>query len=279
MSRVRTISELIFAKQFSDDDCLESSNANVVCDHISLLDVTNFLDEHDSLGFRIRFDPQKGQDISAHPKKIMGKLIALEIPSYAHEAAASEITEQIKESVKGIVQEQTLRTWASPTCRIGSCLKQPDSSIGPRGAESEWVARKPTTVVEVVYLHGTKEDLKESLSTWISPESYVQTAVGVIIFRKQSGSKRRMLALLYEKGASDNPVQEIEFGADVENVAGLVLKVSLRNIFFGAHSVQKPALRAALRADSKIEINLGKLREEILKVSPYLATAAYLYIF
>ena len=270
MSRVRTVREALFAKQLSDDDMLIDANASVVCDHISLLDVTNFLDKHDSLGFRIRFDPEDGQDINAHPGKIMGKLIALEVPSHTHDVAAAEITEQIRESVRGIVDERTLRNWASPTCRIGANLRQGDSSIGPRGHESERKARKATTVVEIGYLHGTREDLKRSLSTWVSPESHVRTAIGIKISRERIGSTRRMLALLYEKGA-DNPVQEIEFGTDVANVEGLVLKVSLRNLFFGAHSIQKVALRNALRDDSKVEINLAMLQKEILKVSPHLA--------
>jgi hypothetical protein len=267
MSRVRAVREALFAKQLSDE-WLEDENAGVVCDHISLLDVTNFLSKHDSLGFRIRFDPAEGQDINARPEKIMGKLIALEIPSFAHAGAAGEITEQIKASVRSIVDKRTLRSWASPTCRIGASLKEPDSSIGPRGHESETTARKATTVVEIVYLHGTSEDLKRSLSTWISPESYVRTAIGIKISRKLSGSNRPMLALLYEKGAIDNPVQEIEFGTDVANVEGLTLNVSLQNVFFGAHSVQELALRTALQADSKIGISLAKLQKDILQVNP-----------
>lgn len=78
-----------------------------------------------------------------------------------------------------------------------------------------------------------------------------------------------MLALLYEKGAVYNPVQEIEFGTDVAKVEGLALNVSLRNVFFDACSIQKRALRAALRADSKIQINLAMLQKEILMVSPH----------
>jgi hypothetical protein len=50
------------------------------------------------------------------------------------------------------------------------------------------------------------------------------------------------------KGAGDHPVPEIapeiEFGTDVANAEGLVLNVSLRNVFFGAHCIQKPALLA-----------------------------------
>jgi hypothetical protein len=62
-------------------------------------------------------------------------------------------------------------------------VKIPD--VGPRGQESERVARKAaalaraTTVMEIVYLYGTREDLKISLSTWISSESYVQIAVSI----------------------------------------------------------------------------------------------------
>ena len=151
-SRIKTLREAMFAKKISDDEDDDSAEETVVCDHISMLAVMHFLDQHDSLGFRIRFDPEKGQDTNAHPEKIMGRLIALEVPSHTHDAAATEITEQIKGAVKCIVDEQTLRTWSSPSYRIGACLKEPDSAIGPRGHESESLARKATTVVEVVYL-------------------------------------------------------------------------------------------------------------------------------
>ena len=74
-SRMKQLREEMFAKRFSDDD--ERADATVVCDHISLLAVIEFLDKHDSLGFRIRFDPEEDQDTKAHPGKIMGKLAAL----------------------------------------------------------------------------------------------------------------------------------------------------------------------------------------------------------
>lgn len=83
-----------------------------------------------------------------------------------------------------------------------------------------------------------------------------------------------MLALLYEKGAIDNQVEEIEFGTDVANVDGLVLNVSLQNLFFRAQSIQKRALRSAIQSGTKIQINLAKLQKEILKVPLYLAAAA-----
>ena len=196
MGRVTAIREALFARQFPDE-CLENEHANVVCDRISLLDVTKFLGKHDSLGFGIRFEPEDVQNINVHPGKIMGKLIALEVPSFTHESAASEITDQIKEAVRNIVDEQTLRSFASPTIQIGAHLKEPDSSVGPRRHESETVSRKPTTVVEVAYWHGTTDDLKRSLSLWISPESYVQNAIGIKVSRTLGGSNRRMLAPLY----------------------------------------------------------------------------------
>ena len=62
------------------------------------------------------------------------------------------------------------------------------------------------------------------------------------------------------------------------NVEGLTLNVSLRKVFFGAHSVQKPDLRKALRTDFKIGINLAKLQKEILKVSPSLAAVCSFFV-
>jgi hypothetical protein len=56
------------------------------------------------------------------------------------------------------------------------------------------------------------------------------------------------------KGAGDHPVPEIEpeiefcTQADVANAEGLVLNVSLWNVFFGAHCIQKPALLASQRS-------------------------------
>ena len=82
-----------------------------------------------------------------------------------------------------------MRTSASPTFHVGACLKQPDSSIGPRGHESERLPSKATTVVEIVYLHWSRESLKGSLGTWISPESYVRSAVGADTSRNLIGSK------------------------------------------------------------------------------------------
>ena len=43
MSHVTEVREALLAKQLFDDDGLENANASVVCTHISLLDVTNFL--------------------------------------------------------------------------------------------------------------------------------------------------------------------------------------------------------------------------------------------
>jgi hypothetical protein len=155
----------------------------VVCNEISLLDMTKFLSKHELLGFQTKFDPEEGQDINAHPEKIMGKLIALEIPSYTHDGAAAtdDTTDKIKASVRSIVDEQQLRSWASPICRIGARLKEPDSGIGPRGHKSETTTRKATIVAEIVYLHGTREDLKQLLSTWISPESKMRIAIVIKI--------------------------------------------------------------------------------------------------
>ncbi len=73
-------------------------------------------------------------------------------------------------------------------------------------------------MVEIVYLHGTSKDLKQSLSMWKSPESCVQTAIGIQISRTLTASNRRMLALLYKDGATEHPIQEIIFGTDVANV-------------------------------------------------------------
>ena len=77
MSHVKEVREALLAKQLFDNDGLENANSSVV-------------------SYTIRFDPEKGQDINAHPGKMMGKLKALEVPSFTHDAAASEITDQIK---------------------------------------------------------------------------------------------------------------------------------------------------------------------------------------
>ena len=264
MNRVRKVRKAMFARLFSNDIELEDSDSNVICSRVSLVEVTKFLEKQESLGFRIRFDPEQHQDDDLPPEKVFGKLIAVEIPSHTHEVAASEITRQIVESVRDIVDGPSLLIRGSATYRIGNSLKEPDSSLSPLGHETERVFRKTTTVVEIDFRHGTTEQLKSTLSAWVSAESFIQTAIGIKI-SEMDGDRCGMLALLYDKGAS-NPVQEIEFGTDVPNVEGLVLKVSLRNLFFRAHGVQKPALRALLRKNSKINVNLAKLQNLILKV-------------
>ncbi len=66
MSHLRKLREILVAKQLSDDDELDDANAVVVCNHSLLLDVMNCLGEHDALGLRIRFDPEKDQDSKRH---------------------------------------------------------------------------------------------------------------------------------------------------------------------------------------------------------------------
>ena len=44
----------------------------VSCDHILLLNMMNSFGRHDLLGFLLRFDPEKGQDIEAEPEKAYG---------------------------------------------------------------------------------------------------------------------------------------------------------------------------------------------------------------
>ncbi len=71
-----------------------------------------------------------------------------------------EVFEQIMDAVMDIAGEKTLRAWPSPSSSISFHMKQPDFAIGPRGHEFERIARKDTTVVEVAYLHGSRENLK-----------------------------------------------------------------------------------------------------------------------
>ena len=46
MRRVNSVREALSAIAFSEDDEPENADANVICEHISLLEVTNFLEEH-----------------------------------------------------------------------------------------------------------------------------------------------------------------------------------------------------------------------------------------
>ena len=80
---LRNLHKVLIAKQLSawDDHELDVENAVVAGYNISLLDMMNFLNEHDSLGAldnRIRFDPKERQDSKVHPEKHMLRLKALE---------------------------------------------------------------------------------------------------------------------------------------------------------------------------------------------------------
>ena len=137
MDRVRKVRKAMLARLFSNDIELEESDSNVICSHVSLFEVTKFLEKQESLGFRIRFDSEQHQDVDSSPEKVFGKLIAVEIPSHTHEVAASEIARQIVESVRDIVDEPSLLIRGSATYRIGNSLKEPDSSLSPLGHETE----------------------------------------------------------------------------------------------------------------------------------------------
>jgi hypothetical protein len=265
MRHVNLVCAKLADLMFSDGDELEILDATLICDHVALLEVLNFLEKHEPLGIRIRFEPENSQDVEKHAGDIMGKFMAVELPTNAHEAAAAEISYQITKSVEAIINEQTLQLRSSPIFQIGSILKQPDSSLGPMGLETEEMAREATTVVEIGYRHETLAMLKRSMSAWVASESPIVSAVGIKISEERNGT-RKMLALLYKKGAISNPVQEIEFGTDAPYVPGLVLNVSLRDLFFGAHEIQGDELKAALDHDYQIEINLAKLQKIILKV-------------
>ena len=265
MRHVKSVCEKLDALTFSEDDELEILDATLICDNISLLEVSNFLDMHQSLGIRIRFEPENRQDVDKQAEKIMGKMMAVEVPTNAHEVAAGEIFDQIVRSVNDIMNGRTLLCRPSPTFQIGGMLKEPDFSFGPRGLAAEAMARNATTVVEIGYRHETLAMLKRSLSDWVAPESPIVSAIGIKISGERNGT-RKMFALLYRKGASSNPVQEIEFGTDVPDVQGLVLNVSLRDLFFGAHGIQGEKLKSALHNDHQIGINLAMLQQEILQV-------------
>ncbi len=197
----------------------------------------------------------------------MDKPMVVELPkTNAHEVAAGEISDQILRSVLAISNERALVQRPSPTLQVGSGSKEPDFSFGPRGLAAEAMARNATTVVEIGYKHGTLATLKAKLRDWVAPESPIVSAIGIKISGESNGT-RKLLALLYKKGAG-NPVQEIEFGTDIPDIQleGLVLNVSLRDLLFGAHGIQGAELTAALHNDLQIGINLATLQKEILQV-------------
>ena len=144
--------------------------------------------QHAPHGIEIRFETDISHEVEAKIGETTERMMFVKLPSNAHESAAAEISDQILDSVSAITNERASRTLQcrhSPTFEIGdSSKKEPDCSIGPRGIESEAIARDATIVMEIGYKHGTLGKLKAKLTAWGVSESPVLSAIEIKKFRR-----------------------------------------------------------------------------------------------
>jgi hypothetical protein len=259
-------------EQVEDTELEEDRPLVEICSSVSLHDVLNFFEGRDSLGFRIRFCPENDRDefnLATDPKRIMGRLFAVELPSSPHEIAGANISHQILSQVS-LHTLPEVYAMGSPRLRIGAKLKEPDMTLTPDdlgiggpilddGTGNPF----PNLVVEIALSEALKQ-LRKELADWISAHTSVQVAIGIKIFPERHGT-RRMLALLHRRGAV-NPDQSIEFGTDVGTAAGLALQIFVSDLYFGippAHlSVQ---LRTAIQANEVLAVSLQQLQVKIMK--------------
>jgi hypothetical protein len=147
-------------------------------------------------------------------------------------------------------------------CRIGRISKEPDGSFTPIALnDGEYVDTPvPTLVIEVAHIESLTQ-LKVELRNWISDCATVQVAIGVKIFQQPVGEARlhRMLALVYQRGHAQNPVQEVEFGTDIGNaVEGREIRILLADLYRGV------PIPAGVKANTTLALDLGELQATIL---------------
>lgn len=163
---------------------------------------------------------------------------------------AGEIVDSVREQVQRIGNDFTLirslESQASPRFHAGGRNQEPDQSLKPAGARA---GTFPNLIVEIAYSNGSWDDFVAKLNRWMDPSATVQVAIGVKIFT----STRRRAILLRRNG----PVQEVEFGEDVENPE--TLSFPLRCLYNG---VMLP-LSLAGHEDDQITIDLVALRQRI----------------
>ena len=228
---------------------------------MSLSEAKEFLEQNESRRFRCTFVPHDSIIKECH-NQIHGKVVALELPTHAHESVAACLTWEVYNGLSpfsGTTASVEMKT--SPTIQIGNILKEPDLTISPIAGRGKRTARLPTVVFETAYRNESIEQLKDILGRWTTT---VQMAVGIKICDEKN-DEIPMHILVYRNDAIQNPVKTISFGTDVQ-VEGQVLEIPLADIYYGTEGSQNDEIRNAIERKDCIKINLSVLQERILEV-------------
>jgi Uma2 family endonuclease len=182
-----------------------------------------------------------------------GKAWIYEIPHAAHDRAAGEV---IKELSLALGQHsRDVASAASPRCdnNAANWSYEPDGSLthdqafppGPNHharADAEG-NRWPNIIVEVAFQESEPHVLDKALDWLETARDHPNLGVQQVIVIKigtalRADSHRTMRAWRYERGATENPVQEIEFGNHGPNrgatevgLAGMQLHIPVASIY------------------------------------------------
>ena len=233
----------------------------VMCENVSLSEAKEFLDQNESRGVRCTFVPHDSI-IKECDNQIHGKLIALELPTHAHQSVTACLTWEVFNGLfpfSGTTASVELKS--SPTFQIGKILKEPDLTISPIDGRGRRTARLPTVVFETAYRNESMQQLKDSLGQWTAT---VPMAVGIKICDEKNDAIP-MHILVYKNDAIQNPVKTISFGTDVQ-VQGQFLEIPFADIYHGTEESQNEKIKSAIERQDCIKINLSVLQERILEV-------------
>jgi len=232
----------------------------VMCEHVSLSEAKEFLEQNESRRFRCTFLPHDSTTKECH-NQIYGKLIATELPTHAHESVAACLTWEVFNGVSSLSgKTASVEMKTSPTIQIGNILKEPDLTISPIAGRGKRTARLPTVVFETAYRQSMKE-LNDALSQWLTS---VRMAVGIKIYDEKN-DEIQMQMVVYKNDAIQNPVETISFGTDVQ-VQDLFLEIPFADIYYGTEGSQNDAIKNAIEMNHCIRIDLLVLQERILEV-------------
>ncbi len=160
--------------------------------------------------------------------------------------------------------------------KIGNRQKEPDASMNPADGgfgigvlDGGFGFPFPNLVVEVASAERRKPLLAD-LSAWISTRTSVQVAIGIKITTPKGKSvdspPKKIEAFLYRRSAPANPEQSVRFHPLQPGTPPPVLRIHLSDLLFGVAPNRLPInLQRRLARDETIEIDLGKVRKNILQ--------------
>jgi hypothetical protein len=262
---------------------LESSF--VISDSISLAAVIAFLDhESSNLPVRIKFIGPSSDQESKVDFDAIGKLIIEELTE-------SQPHLQIKLwFLMCFYGNNQVKCAMEFRCNLGAMLKIADVAVVPRRAvagsngvlDNGFGKASPNVVLEVAYKNETLAELVEELLNWLCVCGFlsVQVAIGIKI-DKISASDVRMKALVYRRNNQANPQlskitvaglnhyfdadQEIDFGTNFVNRAGLSIHFPQAELYFGVAASDIPqSIQALIASNGDVVLPLDLLHDNIM---------------